>query len=46
MDLLAITQHTGLVDALRTAFEAAGHRVEMVPDPLHALATEAWNRAH
>ena len=46
MDLLAITKHTGLVETLRTAFEGAGHHVHVVADPLQALASEAWNRAH
>jgi diguanylate cyclase (GGDEF)-like protein len=46
MILLAITRHLDLVERLRTAFEGAGHRVDAVPDHLHALASEAWNRAH
>ncbi|WP_306600633.1 diguanylate cyclase [Geothrix sp. 21YS21S-2] len=45
MDLLAITRHHGLVEALRTAFGGTGHSVERVEDPLEALALEAWNRA-
>ena len=45
MDLLAITQHPGLIEALRTAFEGAGHRVVTMPDPLQALSAEAWNQA-
>ncbi|MDR3673045.1 MAG: diguanylate cyclase [Holophaga sp.] len=46
MNLLAITQHAMLLERLRTAFEGAGHAVTVVPDHLHALATEAWNGAH
>jgi diguanylate cyclase (GGDEF)-like protein len=46
MDILAVTRHLDLVEALRTAFERTGHRVEVVEDQLQALATEAWNRAH
>jgi len=46
MNLLAITQHAMLLERLRTAFEGAGHSVTAVPDPLHALANEAWNGAH
>jgi diguanylate cyclase (GGDEF)-like protein len=46
MNLLAITQHTMLLERLRTAFEGAGHSVTVVPDHLHALASEAWNGAH
>jgi diguanylate cyclase (GGDEF)-like protein len=46
MDILAITRHMKLVDALRTAFEGAGHRVATVADPLQALASEAWDHAH
>lgn len=45
MNLLAITRHADLVERLRTAFEGAGHRVFQVPDPLEALAGEAWERA-
>lgn len=45
MDILAITRHQGLVEALRTAFGSAGRRVERIEDPLEALALEAWNRA-
>lgn len=45
MNLLAITRHADLVDRLRTAFEGAGHRVLHVPDPIEALAGEAWERA-
>jgi diguanylate cyclase (GGDEF)-like protein len=45
MDLLAITRHPRLVDALRTAFEGAGHRIATVPDPIQALAQDAWDRA-
>jgi diguanylate cyclase (GGDEF)-like protein len=46
MNLLAITRHEMLIERLRTAFEGAGHRIIVVPDPLHALANEAWNGAH
>jgi diguanylate cyclase (GGDEF)-like protein len=46
MNLLAITQHTMLLERLRTAFEGAGHTVTHVPDHLHALASEAWHGAH
>jgi diguanylate cyclase (GGDEF)-like protein len=46
MNILAITQHTQLLERLRTAFEGAGHRVTAVPDHLHALAGESWNDAH
>ena len=46
MIILAITKHTGLVETLRTAFEGAGHQVRVMPDPLQALAAEAWNGAH
>ena len=46
MNLLAITQHTPLLERLRTAFEGAGHQVNAVPDQLSTLATEAWNQAH
>jgi diguanylate cyclase (GGDEF)-like protein len=45
MDLLAITRHHGLVEALRTAFGGAGHSVERIADPLEALAQEALHRA-
>ncbi|BDU73010.1 GGDEF domain-containing response regulator [Mesoterricola silvestris] len=45
MDLLAITRHPGLVEALRTAFGGAGFTVERIADPLEALAREAWNGA-
>jgi len=46
MNLLAITKHAMLIERLRTAFEGAGHAVTVVPDHLHALASEAWNGAH
>ena len=46
MNLLAITKHPVLLERLRTAFEGAGHFVTAVPDPLQALANEAWNGAH
>lgn len=46
MNLLAITRHAVLVERLRTAFEGAGHRIFQLPDPLSALASEAWDRAH
>ena len=46
MNLLAITQHTPLLERLRTAFEGAGHRVDAVADQLQTLASEAWNQAH
>ncbi len=45
MDILAITAHEPLVDRLRTAFEGRGHRVVHLPDPLVALAGEAWTTA-
>ena len=46
MNLLAITKHAMLLERLRTAFEGAGHAVNVVQDHLHALASEAWNGAH
>ena len=46
MNLLAITKHAMLLERLRTAFEGAGHVVNVVPDHLRALAFEAWNGAH
>ena len=45
MNIIAITQHTPLVERVRTAFEGAGHRVKAVSDPLEALALEIWNEA-
>jgi diguanylate cyclase (GGDEF)-like protein len=45
MNLLAITQHAPLLEQLRAAFAADGHRVVAVPDHLHALAGEAWKGA-
>jgi diguanylate cyclase (GGDEF)-like protein len=45
MDILAITAHEPLVDRLRTAFEGRGHRIIHLPDPLCALAGEAWTSA-
>ncbi len=42
MDILAVTAQAALVDRLRTAFEGRGHRVLHLPDPLSALAGEAW----
>lgn len=45
MDILAVTAQETLVDRLRTAFEGRGHRVLHVPDPLSALAGEAWSSA-
>jgi len=45
MRLLAITQHPNFVERLRTAFEPEGHGVFALPDPLYALAEEAWTRA-
>ncbi len=45
MNIVAITQHATLVERLRMAYEGAGHRVTHLPDPLSALATEAWNQA-
>jgi diguanylate cyclase (GGDEF)-like protein len=46
MKLLAITRHDSFVERLRMAFEGAGHTVAHLPDPLQALATEAWDEAH
>lgn len=46
MNLLAITCHQTLVERLRAAFEGEGHRIIVVPDPIQALAQEAWNEAH
>ena len=46
MNILAITRYPGFLERLRTAFEGAGHRVSEVPDPLKALAAEAWNQTH
>jgi diguanylate cyclase (GGDEF)-like protein len=45
MNIVAITQHTSLVERVRTAFEGAGHRVKVIPDHLEALALEVWNDA-
>ena len=45
MNILAITKHSLFVEHLRMAFEGAGHKVTGVPDPLEALASEAWNDA-
>jgi diguanylate cyclase (GGDEF)-like protein len=45
MQILAITQYADLLERLRTAFEARGHGVTSVPDPLRALAHEAWRQA-
>lgn len=45
MDLLVITRHRALVDALRGAFRGVGHRFTEMQDPLQALAAEAWERA-
>lgn len=45
MNIVAITQHTPLVERIRTAFEGAGHRVKVIPDHLEALALEIWNEA-
>jgi diguanylate cyclase (GGDEF)-like protein len=46
MNILAVTQHSDLVDRLKTCFEGAGHRVNAFQDHLQALACEAWNDAH
>jgi len=46
MNIAVITKHADLVEQLRTAFEAAGHQVRHVPDPLQALALEVWREAH
>ena len=45
MNIVAITQHTNLVERVRTAFEGAGHHVRTIPDHLEALALEIWNDA-
>jgi diguanylate cyclase (GGDEF)-like protein len=45
MNIIAITQYASLVERLRMAYEGAGHHVTHLPDPLSALATEAWNEA-
>ncbi len=45
MNIVAITKHHDLVERLRTAFEGAGHHIQVVPDQLQALALEAWNDA-
>ena len=45
MNIVAITQYATLVERLRMAYEGAGHHVTHLPDPLSALATEAWNEA-
>jgi diguanylate cyclase (GGDEF)-like protein len=46
MNIVAITKHNDLVERLRTAFEGAGHHIQTIPDPLQALALEAWKDAH
>ena len=46
MNIVVITRHAGLAERVKTAFEEAGHHVLLVPDPLQALATEAWKDAH
>lgn len=45
MNIVAITQHATLVERLRMAYEGAGHHITHLPDPLSALATEAWEEA-
>ena len=45
MNIVAITKHNELVERLRTAFEAEGHGIRVVPDHLQALALEAWTHA-
>lgn len=46
MNIVAITKHKDLVERVRTAFEGAGHHVQIIPDHLQALALEAWKDAH
>ncbi len=45
MNIVVITQHQTLVERLRMAYEGAGHQITHLPDPLSALATEAWDQA-
>jgi diguanylate cyclase (GGDEF)-like protein len=45
MNIVAITQHSDLVERVRTAFEGAGHHVRAIAEPLQALAQEVWNDA-
>lgn len=45
MNIVAITKHNELVERLRTAYEAEGHGIRVVPDHLQALALEAWAHA-
>jgi diguanylate cyclase (GGDEF)-like protein len=46
MNLVVITQHADFVERMRTAFEGAGHQIQVFSDSLQALAQEAWKDAH